>query len=92
MATDDPTCRRAGGTASADRRTEHAVLGFLIDEHPTRLTLDEVLVAFDPKDYAEKDAIRRAVRELTGAGLLRADGDLIDPTRAAIHFERLEAR
>lgn len=91
MARKDPTRSQAEVPAAEDLRTEHAVIGFLLDEHPTRLTFDELLVAFDPKDYAEKDAIGRAVKELIGAGLLRRDGDLVGPTRAAIHFDRLEA-
>ena len=91
MATNDPTHRYAEGTAPEDRRTERAVLAVLLDEHPTRLSLDELIFALDPKDFAEKDGIRRAVRELIGAGLVRVDGALIGPTRASIHFNRLEA-
>ena len=37
------------------------MLAFLLAEHPTRLTVDELTSALDPKDFAEKDAIRRAV-------------------------------
>jgi hypothetical protein len=66
------------------------VLVFLLDQHPTRVTVDELPFALDAKDFAEKDAIARAVRELTGAGLLHAEGELIGPTRAALHFEWLE--
>lgn len=91
MATEDPTRSAPDGPASEDRRTERAVLAFLLSEHPTRLTADELASALDPTDFAEKDAIRRAVHELTSAGLLRTDGELIGPTRAAIHFDRLEA-
>lgn len=91
MATNDPTHRYAEGTAPEDRRTEHAVLAVLLDEHPTRLTLDELILALDPKDFAEKDGIRRALKELIGFGLVRSDSDLIEPTRAAIYFDRLEA-
>ncbi len=91
MARKDPTRSQAEVPAIEDRRTEHVVLAILLDEHPTRLTLDELLRDLDPKDFAEKDAIRRAVRELTAAGLVLADGKLIGPTRAAIHFDRLEA-
>lgn len=91
MARKDPTRTRAEVPAAEDRRTERAVLAVLLDEYPTRLTVNELIRLLDPKDFAEKDAIRRAVKELTGAGLLRVDGELVGPTRAAIHFDRLEA-
>lgn len=66
------------------------MLAFLLDQHPTRVTADELSSAFDAKDFAEKDAIARAVYELTAVGLLRPEGELIGPSRAALHFERLE--
>ena len=65
------------------------MLAFLLDQHPARLTVDELPFALDAKDFAEKDAIAR-VRELTAVGLLRPEGELIEPSRAALHFERLE--
>jgi hypothetical protein len=91
MATEDPTWSQTESPASEDRRTERAVLGFLLVQHPTRLTSDELLRAFDPKDFAEKDAIARAVGELTGAGLLHREGELLSPSRSALHFDRLES-
>lgn len=90
MANQDPTRSRAKDPATDDLRTERVVLAYLLDQHPTRLTVDELSFALDAKDFAEKDAIARAVRELSAVGLLRAEGDLIGPTRAAVHFERLE--
>ncbi len=90
MATEDPTHSCAETTASADRRMEGVVLATVLEEHPTRLTVYELAFALDAKDYAEKDAIARAVRELTGAGLLRIDGELVGPTRAALYFDALE--
>jgi hypothetical protein len=90
MATQDPTWSQADDPASEDRRTERAVLAFLMDQHPTRLRSDEMPFALDAKDFAEKDAIARAVRELTAVGLLRAEGELVGPTLAALHFESLE--
>jgi hypothetical protein len=67
------------------------VLTFLLDQDPTRPTVDELPFALDAKDFAEKDAISRAVRELTAVGLLTAEGDLIGPSRAALRFESLES-
>jgi hypothetical protein len=90
MANQDPTRSRAEDPASEDQRTERAVLAFLLDQHATRVTVDELPFALDAKDFAEKDAVARAVRELTAVGLLRPEGELIGPTRAAVHFERLE--
>jgi hypothetical protein len=91
MAIEDPTRSRADDPASEDRRTERAVLAFLIDQHPTRLKRDELPLALNAKDFAEKDAIARAVRELAGVGLVQIDGDLVGPTRAALRFEELES-
>jgi hypothetical protein len=70
---------------------ERAVLAFLIDQHPTRLRTDELPFVLDAKDFAEKDAITRAVRELVGVGPLQLDGELVGPTRAAAYFEQLES-
>jgi hypothetical protein len=40
-------------------------------------------------DFAQRDAIERAVRDLTGVGLLfRSDG-LVLPTRAALRFNEI---
>jgi hypothetical protein len=90
MATEDPTRNSAEDPASEDRRTERAVLAFVLDQHPTLLSEDELLFALDPKDLAEKDAIGRAVRDLTAAGLLRLSGSSLTPTRAALYFAALE--
>jgi hypothetical protein len=93
MATDNPMDRDCAGHPSLDelaRRTEHAVLDFLIGEHPDQLTYAEVMLALNDRDeWDRRDAVEVAVRELVGAGLLRRNGDFITPTRAALYFERL---
>lgn len=91
MATEDPTRGCAETTVSKDLRTERVVLEFLLDEHPTRVPVDEIALALNAKDFGEKDGIARAVRDLTGVGLLRVDGELVSPTRAALRFYVLEA-
>jgi predicted transcriptional regulator len=76
-----------------DRKTEAAVLDLLLDEHPIRLTADElalVLNAFIDQGHPG-DAAERAVRELVGAGLVHRDGRFLAPSRAALYFSRLES-
>jgi hypothetical protein len=73
--------------AGDDRKTETAVLALLLDEHPTRLTLGELILALGDDNG---DAGRRAVSALVGAGLAHRDGDFLTPTRAALYFQRLE--
>jgi hypothetical protein len=86
-ASDDPP-----SPAGEDRRTESAVLALLLDEHPTRLTMDELILVLhaDPDRGDPGDAAQRAVRELVGAGLIHREGRFLTPTRAALYFRRLE--
>lgn len=41
-------------------------------------------------DFNSEDAVERAIRELDGAGLLSCQGGYVQPTRAALYYERLE--
>jgi hypothetical protein len=77
--------------ADDDRSTESAILVLLLTEHPTRLTVDELgLVLHGDIDLFEpKDAARRAIRELVGAGLVHREGKFLSPTRAALYFDCL---
>jgi hypothetical protein len=74
-----------------DAILQRAALTFVLAEHPTRLTQGELtrIIADDPEDAAQRDAVIRAVGELAAAGLLGRDGHFISPTRAALHFDRL---
>lgn len=77
---------------AADDRLESALLQRVLDLHPNHLTTDELirdLVGEEP-DFAARDSIDRAIRELTGACLLhRSDGDLIAPTRPTVRIDEL---
>jgi hypothetical protein len=74
-----------------DTATEAAVLRQLLALHPVQVTLDELLgeVATDPEDFAERDAVERAVRDLAASGLLHRSGDVILPSRAALRLNQL---
>jgi hypothetical protein len=74
---------------SEDTRVESALLQRVLDLHPTRVTSEELVrdLAGEDVDFAARDSVERAIRELTGAGLLhRTDDGFIFPTRAALHF------
>jgi len=96
MADQNPMDRGADSTAprnlaAEDARTENAVLAFLLEEHPIRLTLGELSLVLnaDPQLDNPEDAAKRAIRELVGAGLVHQDGRFLAPSRAALYFERL---
>jgi hypothetical protein len=69
-----------------DGRTQRAVLSLILNEHPTLLASAEV-----EREIGAGDGTERALRDLTGAGLLRQEGATVLPTRAALHFDRLAA-
>lgn len=76
---------------AADDATESAVLQQLLALHPAQVTAAELVreVGGESPGFAERDAIERAVRDLTGAGLLHSQGDFVLPTRAALRFSQL---
>jgi hypothetical protein len=76
-----------------DARLEAVLLQRVLDLHPTRVTTDELVRDLTGKDhgFAARDAIERAINELTRAGLLHpiADDGFVTPTRAAIRIGEL---
>jgi hypothetical protein len=89
----DCTERDLCGPDAEDTKIERIVLAFLLEEHPTQLTIPEVSLALNvhPGSFSSDDAVERAVRELVGAGLLYCQGRFVLPARAALYFARLEA-
>lgn len=81
-------------TSEGDVATESAVLQLVLDLHPTLLTVAEIVreVAGEDAGFAERDAIERAVRDLSGAGLLHHKDGFAIPTRAALRFTELLER
>lgn len=75
----------------ADAQTQAAVLLLVLTEHPAHLTRAEIEREIAPSaEFAERDAVVQAIRDLAGAGLLHGWGDFVLPSRAALHFDRLD--
>jgi hypothetical protein len=95
MSCDNPTDRAGNDPtqpAEADRQIERAVLAYLIDQHPSQLTIPALSQALNEPggDSGGNDAVERAVRELNRAGLIDCRNGRAVPTTAAIYFARLE--
>lgn len=69
-----------------DQGTQGAVMALVLAEHPTLLTLGDLMMEID-----DEDAVFRAVRDLVAVGLLRREGSSVLATRAALTFDRLSA-
>lgn len=78
-------------TAADDDATEAAVLQQVIALHPTQVTLAELIreLAGEDAGFAARDAVERAVRDLSAAGLLHHGEIFVVPTRAALRFSDL---
>jgi hypothetical protein len=78
-------------TKGDDRGVENAVLQRVIEVHPAQLTVAELVreLAGEDPEFAERDAIERAVRDLSGVGLLHRNDEFLMPTRAALRYSEL---
>ena len=86
------TERAASTPNEIDRKVEWAVLAYLLDADPDRLTIPEVSreMNADKTGFGSEDAVERAIIKLVGAGLLHCCGGFVLPTRAALYFWALE--
>jgi hypothetical protein len=78
-------------TADQDDRDQAAVLRHLLFLYPAGLTLEELIRELGSFSgwCPQRDPFERAVRDLTGVGLLHQVGPLVLPTRSAVVFHRL---
>jgi hypothetical protein len=94
MADENPTGRDTSEPifpAQQDEIIERSVLTQVLVLHPGQLTILELALRMDGgcESFAGKDAVERAVRELSRDGLLACDCRRVWPTRAALRFEEL---
>jgi hypothetical protein len=77
--------------SAQDITIEAAVLRQLLALHPVQLTVGELAreIGGEAADFAQTDAVERAVRELVTAGLAHRVEDLVIPTRAALRLDEL---
>lgn len=78
-------------TGNEDTMIEAAVLQQLLALYPVQLTLNDLKreIAGEDSEFPLRDAVDRAVRELTAAGLALRNGEVILPSRAALRFDEL---
>lgn len=77
---------------SEDSKWQSAVLSVLLDAHPDPFTKDELAAAMlkvNPS-FSERDELACAIKELVAVGLVHQNGIFLLPSRAAIHYEKLE--
>lgn len=78
-------------TEAQDIRDQGVVLIQVLTRHPTLLTIPDLVreITAGSDDFAEGDSMERAVRDLTGVGLLMCPSGLAVPTPAALRFLKI---
>lgn len=78
-------CEEPSSPGERSLRLENSLLLEIVDQHPTPLTQDElVLVKENPSVGTDRIAILDALQELRRSGLIRFNGEVIEPTYAAL--------
>jgi hypothetical protein len=82
----------AATNAAEDLKDERAVFTHLVETFPQTLRLSDLIREMGAsEDFAKRDAIERAVRELIRGGLLFRCSGAVLPTRTALRaYELLE--
>lgn len=74
------------GEDRGDKKTQRAILTFLLAEFPARHTKTTLWWM----GLGDPDALEQAIQKLDAVGLLRRDGKAVASTEAARHFDWLE--
>jgi hypothetical protein len=82
----------ASPNQTRDLHDQAVVLRHVLAAHPEHRTIPCLVreLTGDSETFAESDAYERAVRDLTGVGLLRCPCGMVEPTRAALRFYELQ--
>ena len=75
---------RAKGIPRSNERVQRALLALVLHEHPARVWTDDLF-----KEYGREGQL--AVEALVSVGLVLHIDNVVVPTAAALHFERLES-
>jgi len=89
---DEDIRRRRRMPGEQDRKLRRVVLSHVLNLHPTHLRISELVLevtAGREEEFEGSDAVERAVRDLTGAGLLHCPNAVVMPTNAAFCFAAL---
>ncbi len=78
-------------TEAQDIRDQGVILIHVLTRHPTLLMVPELVreITSGSEDFGEGDAVERAIRDLTGYGLLRCPGGIVMPSPAALRFLKI---
>jgi hypothetical protein len=71
-----------------DIRDQAVVLTFVLTLNPKHLTIPDLARTLNakPRDFKRPNAVERAVRDLTGVGLVEIGSGRVQPTPAALRF------
>ena len=85
---------QAGDAAAEDLHDQAAVLAQVLSLYPQSVTRAELVreLSGGQAEFAERDRIDRALRDLAGSGLVRQVCELVLPTRAAVAFHAISDR
>ena len=75
-----------------DVRDQAVVLTFVLAINPDHLTICDLSRSLNKKpgsSFKRRDAVERAVRDLTGVGLVGIDSGRVQPTSAALRFAEI---
>jgi hypothetical protein len=70
---------------------QQGVLAILLEAHPGQYSMAEVVreMTDRPDEFAPRDRVESAIRDLVGAGLVHRHGQFVFATRAAVRFDEL---
>jgi hypothetical protein len=92
---DEPSSEGCGDTeispAAEDIKDQGVTLMHVLHRHPTLLTIPDLVreITSGSEDFADRDNVERAVRDLTGVGLLHCPSGLVVPSPGALRFLKI---